>query len=175
MVQPGLQQSVCPSRKNVSNNRLGRQRGSAALEAALVILPTMALCFALLDFPLMLFIQNSVENAVREGVRFGITQQTGAGGQDAAIKNIVKSNSIGFINDSSISAGNASVTLQYYDPTLSAVSGTGSNAQGNILVVTATVKRYWMVPIYLDANLDIYTASSSDVMEAPASGTPPVR
>src|SRR5438105_7487728 len=92
-----------------------RQRGSAAVEAALVIMPTLALCFSLLDFPLMIFIQNTVENAVREGARFAITQQTGSGGQDASIKRIVKANSMGFLNDSSLGSGDASITIQYYD------------------------------------------------------------
>jgi Flp pilus assembly protein TadG len=159
----------------LNSKRRSRQKGSAALEAALVILPTMALCFALLDFPLMIFIQNSVENAVREGVRFAITQQTGAQGQDSAIKGVVKTYSMGFINDAAISAGNASINIQYYDPTLNPVAGGGSNAGGNIVVVTATVKRFWMVPIYVDANLDTYAASSADMMEAPAGGTPPAR
>ena len=162
------------SRTAVSRSRR-RQKGNTALEAALVILPTMALCFSLLDFPLMLFIQDSVANAVREGVRFAITQQTGAGGQDSAIKDVVKKYSMGFINDSAISAGTANITIQYYDPSLTAVSGTNSNASGNICVVTASVKRFWIAPIYLDSNLDTFNASSSDVMEAPAGGTPPVR
>jgi hypothetical protein len=135
----------------------------------------MALCFSLLDFPLMLFIQNSVQNAVREGVRFAITQQTGPNGQDAAIKDVVKMNSMGFINDAAINAGRASITIQYYDKNLNAVSGAGSNAGGNICVVTATVKRFWIVPIYMSRTLGTYSASSSDVVEATSSGVPPTR
>src|SRR5438067_9034131 len=98
--------------QNGHRKSANRQRGSAAVEAALAIMPTMALCFSLMDFPLMIFIQNTVENAVREGVRFAITQQTGTGGQDATIKRIVKSNSMGFLNDTAISAGNASIAIQ---------------------------------------------------------------
>ena len=37
-----------------------------------------------------IFIQNVLHNAVREGVRFAITQQTGGSGQDAAIKSVVQ-------------------------------------------------------------------------------------
>jgi Flp pilus assembly protein TadG len=162
-------------RKGAQKNRLIRQRGSAALEAALVILPTLALCFSLLDFPLQIFIQNSIQSAVREGVRFAITQQTGGSGQDAAIKNIVKTNSMGFINDTAISNNTASITIQYYDPGLTAVSGTGSNAGGNIIVVTGGVKRSWMVPIYLSSALLSFQASSADVMEAPPGGVIPSR
>ena len=161
--------------QNGHRKSANRQRGSAAVEAALVIMPTMALCFSLLDFPLMIFIQNTVENAVREGVRFAITQQTGTGGQDATIKRIVKSNSMGFLNDSAISAGNASITIQYFDRNLNAVAGTGSNAGGNVIMVTATVKRFWMVPIYMSKTLDTYSASSSDQMEDPPGGITPTR
>jgi len=161
--------------KGVPNHRQSRQRGSAALEAALVILPTMALCFSLLDFPLQIFIQNSVQSAVREGVRFAITQQTGVGGQDAAIKPVVKNNSMGFINDTAISNNTAAINLQYYDQNLNPVSGAGSNAGGNIFVLTASVKRSWMVPIYLSSALLTFQASSADMMEAPPGGNVPTR
>ena|SRR5438105_390300 len=162
-------------KKSARKHHLTRRRGSAGLEAAMVILPTMALSFSLLDFPLQIFIQNSVQSAVREGVRFAITQQTGAGGQDAAIKSVVKNNSMGFINDTAINNNVASITIQYYDKNLNPVSGTGSNAQDNVLVLTASVKRSWMVPIYLDSALLTFSAASADVMEAPPGGVTPVR
>src|SRR6266850_2464050 len=137
--------------------RSRRQGGSAMLEGSLVILPLMAICFALLDFPLAVFIQNTLRNAVREGVRFAITQQTGAGGQDAAIKAIVQSSSMGFLNDSDLNATptpKATLTITYYDKaTLAATTGVGSNAQGNICVITASVTRGWMVPLWRDSGL----------------------
>jgi hypothetical protein len=140
----------------------------------------MAICFALLDFPLAVFIQNTLRNAVREGVRFAITQQTGAGGQDAAIKAYVESNSMGFLNDADLNATptpKATLTITYYDKTTLADAGTGagSNAQGNICVVTASVTRGWMVPLWRDSGLLTFTASSSDVMEAPPNGVLPSR
>src|ERR1035438_8824911 len=100
--------------KSISNNstsserrvrgRLKSQRGSALLEGALIILPLLAIGFALLDYPLAIFIQNTLRNAVREGVRYAITQQTGAGGQDAAISSVVQANSMGFLNSADLSA-----------------------------------------------------------------------
>jgi len=164
-----------PVEADVSRRRRG-QRGSAILEGSLVILPLMALGFALLDYPLAIFIQNTLRNAVREGARFAITQQTGGGGQDAAIKDIVKNNSMGFLNDTVLSDGSATITIQYYDKsTLVAVSGTGSNAQGNICVVTATIQRAWMAPLWRSTGLLTFTGSSSDVMEAPPGGVLPTR
>jgi Flp pilus assembly protein TadG len=145
-------QAVIP-RKSV-RRRSQRQGGSAILEGALVMLPLMAIGFALLDYPLGIFIQNTMRHAVREGVRFAVTQQTGAGGQDEASKTAVKNNSIGFINDSDLNATptpKATLTVTYYDQsTLAVVSGVGSNRQGNICVVTATITRAWMAPLWRD-------------------------
>jgi Flp pilus assembly protein TadG len=148
------------------------------LEGALIILPLMALGFAMLDYPLGIFIQNTLRNAVREGVRFAITQQTGANGQDAAIKAIVENNSMGFLNDTDLnsSPAAATITITYYDPTtLTAVTGVGSNDQGNICVVTATIQHAWMAPVWRSTGLLTFSASSSDMMEAGPSGVIPSR
>jgi hypothetical protein len=155
------------------------QGGSAVLEGALVILPLMAIFFALIDFPLAIFIQNTLREAVREGIRFAITQQTGGGGQDAAIKGVVETYSLGFLNDADITAGNSSFTVQYYQMdsagNSTAVAGTGSNAGGNICVVTATLQRKWLAPLWRGSGLIPFSASSSDVMEAPPGGVIPTR
>ena len=152
------------------------QRGSALLEGALIILPLLALGFALLDYPLAIFIQNTLRNAVREGARYAITQQTGAGGQDAAIKRVVQANAMGFLGDADISAGNAAITIEYHDKgTLAVVAGNGSNAQGNICVVTASVTRAWMAALWRSTGLLTFSGSSSDVMEAPPGGVLPTR
>ena len=172
--------------KSISNNstsserrvrgRLKSQRGSALLEGALIILPLLAIGFALLDYPLAIFIQNTLRNAVREGVRYAITQQTGGSGQAAAISSVVQANSMGFLNSADLSAGNATITITYYDKTtLAASTGTGSNAQGNICVVNASVTRAWMAPLWRSTGLLTFTASSSDVMEAPPGGVLPSR
>jgi len=153
------------------------ERGSAMLEAALIILPLLAIGFALMDFPLGIFIQNTLRNAVREGVRFVITQQTGGSGQDAAVKDVVKTNSMGFLNDSLLSSGGATITINYYDPAnlSTAVSGAGSNAQGNIVVVTATIQHAWMAPLWRGTGLITFSAASSDVMEGAPGGVLPTR
>jgi Flp pilus assembly protein TadG len=146
------------------------------LEGALIILPLLALGFALLDYPLAIFIQNTLRNAVREGVRYAITQQSGGGGQDASIKSVVQQNAMGFLNSADISAGNASITITYYDKsTLASTNGSGSNGQGNICVVTAAVTRAWMAPLWRSTGLLTFSASSSDVMEAPSGGVLPAR
>lgn len=161
-----------PSRRRRSRN----QAGSAALEGALVLLPMLAMFFAMIDFPFAIFIQNTLRESVREGVRYAITQQTGGSGQDAAIKSVVENYSLGFLNDADITAGKSTFTITYYNgATLSAVTGTGSNAEGNIIVVTASVQHSWMAPVWRSTGIFSFSASSSDVMEAPPLGVLPTR
>ena len=140
------------------------------LEAALVILPLFALAFAMVDIPLGIFVQNVLRNAVREGARFAITQQTGAGGQDAAIKAVVQSNAMGFLSNAGY------ISISYLNgQTLAASSGVGSNAQGNICIVSVTNYPFlWVAPVWRGSSLT-FNASSSDVMEAPPNGVLPGR
>lgn len=164
------------ARKKCSSSRKRTQGGSAIVEAALIFLPMMALFFAMVDFPIAIFIQNTIRAAVREGVRFAITQEP-ATGQDAAIKAVVESYSDGFISDALITAGKATFSITYYDGTTLANAGTGtnSNAQGNICVVSASVQHTWMAPVWQSTGILSFSASSSDVMEAPPLGVLPSR
>src|SRR5580704_2110204 len=110
-------------RKSYVRPRSRTQAGSAILEGALVLLPMMAMFFAMIDYPFALFIQNSIREGVREGVRFAITQQTGTGGQDAAIKAVVESYSMGFISDAGITSGANTFNITYYNGTTLANAG----------------------------------------------------
>jgi Flp pilus assembly protein TadG len=161
-----------------TRRRRKTQSGNALVEGALTLLPLLAIGFALLDFPLALFIQNTLQGAVREGVRFAITQQTGTGGQDAAIKAQVETFAMGFLTDADITAGTSSFSVTYYNPNSSlttAVTGVGSNGQGNICVVSATIKRKFMAPIWQVTGLIPFSSTSSDMMEAPPNGVLPGR
>ena len=167
---------MAPARKTYVSSRSRRQAGSAALEGALVLLPLMAMFFAIIDFPFAIFIQNTLRDSVREGVRFAITQQTGAGGQDAAVKAVVEKYSLGFLTDADITALKSTFTITYYDATtLAAVTGTGSNAQGNICLISTSVQHSWMAPVWRSTGILSFNASSSDVMEAPPGGVLPTR
>src|SRR5579863_8001781 len=97
-----------------------RQRGNAILEATMVILPLLAIGFALVDYAIALFVQNAIRNAVREGVRFAITQQTGPSGQDAAVMSTVEANSVGFLTNTNY------ISISYLNgTTLLPVTGVG--------------------------------------------------
>lgn len=169
--QPRVIQNPSNPQPMVSRGRVRRQKGSAILESGFVILPLLALLWALMDFSVAIFVQNVLRHAVREGVRYAVTQQTAAGGQDAAIKAVVQTNTFGFLTDLT------KITIQYQDPTtLAVVNGVGSNGQGNICTVAIT-NYGWklMVPIWQTTAPINLSASSADVMEAPPNGILPGR
>jgi Flp pilus assembly protein TadG len=53
-----------------------RQRGNAMLEGALALPPLLMLLFATIDFSVAILVKNTVQSAVREGVRYAVTGQT---------------------------------------------------------------------------------------------------
>lgn len=170
--------SIATSRRRTSNGtrslpRRKRTAGSAALEAAFVFLPLIAVLFALMDFSVAIFIKNVLYHAVREGVRFGVTQQTGVNGQDAAIKSVVQTNAMGFLNGA---LGLSYIGINYYDGRTGAlVSGTSSNAAGNICVVSVTSFPWtYFAPLWRTSQ-GLFSATSSDAMEAPPNGVLPPR
>jgi hypothetical protein len=139
----------------------------------MILLPLFALIFGLLDFTLAIFVKNSLYHAVREGVRFAVTQQTGPGGQDAAIRAVVRQNSMGFIPSGP--EGDAYVRLDYTDRLGNPVYGVGSNQGGNILTLTITGYPWtFFLPLWRARALS-FTASSADAMEAPPANILPGR
>ena len=178
-----------------TERRLRTQAGHAAMEGAFVLVPFLSLFFALMDFSMAIFLKNTMQFSVRQGVRYAITSQTGAtpvsysndtdyvpgSGQDVAIKNTVVSNAFGYLHYAAPSgsgrpcSGRACITIRYFDPiTLAEQFGTGSNAGGNVVQVTAQNLTWaWMIPLMRSASTFNFTVSSADVMEAsPTSGIP---
>src|SRR5258708_5067690 len=112
--------------------RLRSCRGSLMLEGALALLPMIAMLFGLLDIALAIYVRNTMEFAVRQGVRYAVTSQTVAGlAHDASIKSVVNKYSMGML--SKVSAGGTSqISITYYNPvTIAVVAGAGSNVGGN--------------------------------------------
>ena len=134
-----------------------------------------------------LFLTNTMQFAVRQGVRYAVTSQVMSGlGQDASIKSTVDSNSFGFLSylapgpPKTTCAGQACVSITYYHqdtsvspPTLTAVTGASSNAAGNVVQVSAAGLSYsWMIPLLRGNTPLTITVSSADIMEAQPSGPP---
>jgi hypothetical protein len=147
------------------------------LEGALVIVPLMAILFGVLDLSIAIFVKNTVQFAVCQGVRYAVTSQTMAGlGQDASIKSVVQGYTMGFLDSLSPDhIGKNRISITYYDPlALTPVVGVNSNIGGNIVVVEASGLSWaWMAPLLRSAAPLQYAVSSADIMEAtPVAGAP---
>ena len=149
------------------------------LEGALALLPMIALMFGLLDIAFAIFVRNTMEFAVRQGVRYAVTSQTMAGqGHDNSIKTIVNDNAMGLLNAVSPGGnGMNQISIRYYNPvSMALVAGAGSNIGGNIVVVSAAGLSWaWMVPLLRAATPLQFSASSADIMEATPVAGPPAR
>jgi hypothetical protein len=147
------------------------------VEGSLVILPLLAVLFGVLDLSIAIFVKNTVQFAVCQGVRYAVTSQTMTGmGQDDSIKTVVQNYTLGFLDALSPDrVGKNRLSVTYYDPlALSVVSGVGSNIGGNIVVVSASGLSWaWMVPLLRSATPLQFSVSSADIMEAtPVAGAP---
>src|SRR5262245_45504989 len=119
-----------PLQPNDSGRRRGR-RGSAQVEGAIAMLPLLALMCATVDIGVAILVKNTMQLAVRQGVRYAVTSQTISGmGQDDSIRTVVKKYSMGFLDYLSPNQDPMQrITVTYYDPlTLAEVKGVGSNA-----------------------------------------------
>ena len=154
-----------------------RRRGSVLVEGALAILPLLAVVFAVMDLSIAIFVKNTVQFAVCQGVRYAVTSRTMAGkGQDDSIKTVVQGYTLGLLDSLSPDhVGKNRLSVTYYDPlALTQVAGVGSNSGGNIVVVSASGLSWaWMVPLLRSRAPLQFSVSSADIMEAtPIAGAP---
>lgn len=71
------------------------QRGSSAVELALVMPLFLLLFFGVLDFSLLFFTNLTMQHAVREGGRYAITGAAGKDGREEAVIQKIKDSSAG--------------------------------------------------------------------------------
>ena len=161
----------------LENSFSGDETGSELVEFALVILPLMAFVFLIMDIAWICFAQASLQHAVQVGVRSAVTSYmpTGVSGQDGYIKSMVQQNAMGFLAGTD---GLNRITINYYSPSNlnKALSGSGSNAGGNVIEVSVKgVTVNVLGPILIDSATISMAAISSDVMESSPNGIPPTR
>jgi len=153
------------------------ERGSALVEFTLILIPLLAIIFLTANLAWIIFGWASLQEGVREGVRFGVTGQIlpPNTGLDASIQQVVQQHSSGFLN----SDNSPSISVQYFSPTtLTNVTGqTGATDGGNVVKVKASMSMKLLVPVWksngfsrLSLNL---AAASSDVMEGSPGGVAP--
>jgi hypothetical protein len=127
-----------------------------------------ALIFLLLDISLSLFIKVTLQEAVRDGVRFGVTEQllTGDTYMSTSIAKVVQQNSGGFVTNAP-----CQVTVNYYDP----YGGATTTPTGGYILQVA-VQGYQYTPlgaIFKSGAPVAINVQASDVMEAcPGGGCP---
>jgi Flp pilus assembly protein TadG len=153
--------------------RRDRRRGSQLVETMLTMLPFLAMTFLVMDAAYGLFIKATLQQAVREGVRYAVTGQvSGGSGQVASIKAVVKTQALGLL--SGAQAGTLSV--HFLNPSGTTDLGTvaGANQGGNIVEVQ--VSNYLFSPLahlfHSSASIAL-NVTAADVIEGSAGGIPP--
>jgi hypothetical protein len=162
----------------IRRKRVRSRRGASLVEAALVLLPFMALMLAIIDFAMPIFLNSLMANAAREGSRFAITHQTSYNGVNytthtAAIKAVVQANSMGFLAGP---LGASKIQVKYFAsaPPFGEQTGVGANKPGNIVEVSVSGYNWlWIAPLWRTANPLSITAGSSGRLEPLSAGASP--
>jgi Flp pilus assembly protein TadG len=147
--------------KRTGNARRRRQKGAEILEAALIIVPLFGILFLTLDVGMVIFVRSTFQHAVREGVRYAITGQTqGALCHDASVKNIVKANAVGLLNNATAAS---KIHVHWINPVTGAVA---DNSYGNIVEVSVEGFQYKALAPYQRLNSNpLVWARAYDMME----------
>jgi Flp pilus assembly protein TadG len=150
-----------------------RESGAELVEFSLVMIPMFGILFLVVDLAWMLFARATLQEAVREGVRYAVTGQTMAGmGQDNSIRTVVQQYSMGLLAGST---GASLITISYFDPNNNLAAAT-SNAGGNVVQVSvAGLTVFPMAPLFRSKSPLSLSAVSSDVVESSPGGIPPPR
>jgi Flp pilus assembly protein TadG len=165
---------AAPEERRVSETRRRKQLGHALMEGGLVLIPFFGLFFAIVDYGMAIFLRNTFQHAVREGVRYAVTYQTlsPSTGQDTSIKSVVQTNAMGFLNGTNANL----IQIHYYDG--KTLVETGANTPGNIVEVSVQGYQWGVIaPLLRSASPITLNAFSSDRMEALPDGvfSPPAR
>lgn len=150
-----------------------RRRGAAIVELSFVVIALFGLLFLLIDLGWVVFAKASIQHAVREGCRFAVTSQTMSGlGHLDSIREVMRQNSMGFISPAQAASV---VQVYFFSPdTLQPVSGTGSNAGGNLVIVAVeNFEVRPLIPFVRSADPIRFSVRAADRMEASPMGIPP--
>jgi Flp pilus assembly protein TadG len=150
--------------------RAFRERGQAVIEVGLTIVLLFGLIFLVIDLAMLLFVRATLVEAVREGVRVGVTGRSYAGSTylNDSIRAAVQANALGFLNGNT---GACRVQINYYNPDTGAAS---TGRQGDLLVVSVSNFNYTPLGAVLKrADPFAISVSASDVVEqCPYTGCP---
>jgi hypothetical protein len=138
------------------------------MEAGMITLLMFGLIFLLMDISLSIFIKSTLQEAARDGVRFGVTEQllTGDSYLSDSIGKVVQQSALGFI-----SKPGCQVTVSYFDPYGGA---TTTPTAGSVLSVAVQGYQYTPLGAILKSGAPVsISVQASDIMEAcPSTGCP---
>lgn len=168
-----MQHTFSFGRSRRAASRRKEERGTSVVEFGLVLIPMLALVMLIFDVAWVIFAQATIQEAVREGVRVGVTAKTSGSCATVTctVQNVVMQYSWGFITSSS------SVQVTYYSPsggTLTQVTGSGADVGGNIIQVSVTGLTVNVIgAIMLTQKTVTVGATASDVIESNPSPASP--
>jgi Flp pilus assembly protein TadG len=141
-----------------------------AIEAGFTVVLLFGLIFLILDLSMLLFIKSTLQQAVREGVRVGMTARLVGSTTylNDSITQTVQKHALGFLNGAQ---GACRIQIQYFDPTTGAAS---TGTQGDLLVVSVNNYNYTLLGAVLkDSHPLSVSVASSDILErCPLGGCP---
>jgi len=172
--------------RRINADRRGAETGNAFVEFALVFLLLLTMIVGMFEFTWVLFVRATFHHAARSAVRYAITGGDGSG-LDDEIKQVIKANSFGLLNDSEL---DEYVGVEFYDPDCpsgatcpagGAASAAVANAEAGS-IIRISIRCYDMTPITTLIRKDaqggpfpfVLSVSASDKME-PFPGAPPNR
>jgi len=177
-------------RKHHCSSRAARTSGAELLEFTMCFLPMLVMVFYLLNVSWAIFAKSSLEYAVRQGVRYGITvtgTQATAAQSDLTtmVKVMVQSNAMGMLAGS---AGLAKIKVNYLQPPAPGSSAaptdvsaqTYGNSPGNVMQVS--IQGFTLVPLAPrlfawnqkpDRSASPLSAIAADLIE-PSNDLPPI-
>jgi Flp pilus assembly protein TadG len=138
-----------------------RRRGSQLVETMLTMLPFFAMVFLVMDAAWGLFIKSTLQQAVREGVRYAVTGQ-----QVSSITSTVQTQALGFLNSQL-----TTLSVRFLNPSTLAdiTANPGANQGGNIVEVDVTGFQFSpLAPLFTSAASITFNVSAADVIEGSA-------
>jgi Flp pilus assembly protein TadG len=141
-----------------------------AIEVGLTVVLLFGLIFLVMDLSMLLFTRSTLQEAVRDGVRVGVTgAQYGSNIYvNDSIRAAVQDSALGLLNGAE---GACKIQINYYNPDTGAAS---TGTQGDVLVVSVNGYSYTPFAALLKSGNPLsISVSSSDIVErCPASGCP---
>ncbi|MBN2373061.1 pilus assembly protein [bacterium] len=133
--------------------RCGPEKGAAAVEFAIILPLMVILVFGIIEFGLILYNQQVITNASREGARAGIVSQSPRL-DDASIRNIVNQYAL-----------NRLITFGASNTPVTTITRTGFNFQDDLTVTVTYNYGFLVVPNFITSLPNSLNLTARTVMK----------